>query len=275
MVVLVTGATGKVGSALVAQLAAQGVDVRAATRDPAAYAGAGKAVAFDYADESTWSALNGVDAVFVNIAGATPEQGATFIAKAAQAGVRRGVLMTARGLEHMPIEAPPRRMEKALMDSGMEWSIVRPTWFMQNFSTGWVGAMVHAGLMQLPAGNGATSFIDARDIAAVSAVVLTQDGHGGKEYGLTGDEALTHDEVAELISAATGKPLRYESVEPEKFLSIMLANGWDAANAGFMNSIYASVRAGMAASTTPDVEAVTGNRPIRFAQFVQDSLGLW
>jgi uncharacterized protein YbjT (DUF2867 family) len=275
MVILVTGATGTVGSALTAQLVAQGMEVRAATRNPAHYRGAGVPVAFDYADESTWSVLEGVDALFINNAGSTPEQGEAFIARATQAGVQRAVLMTARGIEFLPLEAPPRRLEKALMESGMEWTIVRPTWFMQNFSTGWLGKMVRDGVMRLPAGNGATSFIDARDIAAVGVAALTEPGHTGKAYGLTGGAALDHDQVAALISAATGKSLRYEAVSPEAFVALLQGYGWDAASAGFMNSIYTGVREGQQASTTLDVQTVTGKAPITFAQFVQDARDAW
>ncbi len=275
MVILVTGATGKVGSGLVKQLAAQGVDVRAATRTPAAYTGAGTAVAFDYADSSTWEVLKGVDAVFMNNTGAHAEVGEAFIKAAAEAGVPKMVLMTARGIEQLPLESPPRRLEKALIESGMEWTIVRPTWFMQNFATGANARMVKEGVLRLPAGDGATSFIDARDIAAVSAVALTQEGHNGKAYGLTGGESLDHDQVARLISAATGKPLRYVAVAPEEFATIMQGYGWDAASAGFLNGIYGAVRAGQQADTTPDVEQVTGRKPIKFAQFAQDFVDAW
>lgn len=275
MVILVTGASGTVGSLVAQQLATQGVEVRAATRHPQQYTGAGEAVGFDYEDPGTWSAVDGVDGIFMNSAGAPPEMGEQFIARAARAGVPRMVLMTVRGIEFLPLEAPPRRLEKALMESGMAWSIVRPTWFMQNFSTGWIGNMVRDGVIRLPAGQGKTPFIDARDIAAVIVAALTQPEHNGKAYGVTGSDALDHNQVAAAIGEATGKPLRYEAATPEEFATVMQGYGMDATYAGFLNSIYTDVREGRAADATIDVAQVTGKPPMTFARFVRDSLGAW
>jgi uncharacterized protein YbjT (DUF2867 family) len=271
---LLTAGTGKVGRELTEQLTAAGHQVRVASRSaPQALLPDGATgIAFDYNNRSSWpAALEGVDgAFFVNV-GADTETIMAFIAEAAAAGVRRGVLMTALGVENLPESAPPRVLENALMQSGMEATVVRPTWFMQNFTSGPVGAMVQKGVIALPAENGATSFIDARDIAAVAAAALTQEGHSGAFYGVTGGEALNHTQVAAILGEAMGRPIRYEAVDADGFVAAMGEIGAPAEFATMLGNLYGMVRAGYTAGVLPTVEQVTGRPPITFAQFARDS----
>jgi uncharacterized protein YbjT (DUF2867 family) len=198
-----------------------------------------------------------------------------FIRLAHNVGVRRGVLMTALGVEYLPDTVPVRQVEHALMGSGMLWGIVRPTWFMQNFSTGYIRPQVNAGMIRLPAGDGATSFVDTRDIAAVAAAVLTREELGGAAYGITGGEALRHDEVAAVLSKVTGRTIGYESVDDETFVREMVSGGTPAEEAVLVGGLYTAVKAGMAARVLPTVEEITGRAPISFEQFAMDSAACW
>jgi uncharacterized protein YbjT (DUF2867 family) len=278
MSVLVIGATGDVGSALTEQLTAQGVEVRAGTRSPESYSGPAGAtpVLFEWGDPTTWpKAVAGCWGVFMINTGPALENLPEFIRLAHNVGVRRGVLMTALGVEYLPDTVPVRQVEHALMGSGMLWGIVRPTWFMQNFSTGYIRPQVNAGMIRLPAGDGATSFVDTRDIAAVAAAVLTREELGGAAYGITGGEALRHDEVAAVLSKVTGRTIGYESVDDETFVREMVSGGTPAEEAVLVGGLYTAVKAGMAARVLPTVEEITGRAPISFEQFAMDSAACW
>lgn len=272
---LITGGTGNVGRALAAQLAAAGHTVRIATRNPgqAALPAGARAIAFDYGRRATWApALDGMEGAFFLNVGAPPEVVGECMAAAHKAGVQRGVGMTALGVEFLPVNTPPRVFESALIDSGLAWTILRPTWFMQNFSSGFAAPMVRQGVLRLPAEEGRTAFVDTRDIAAVAATALTQQGHASQAYGLTGGEALTYGEVAAIVSTELGRSVRYEHVETEAFLQAMDRLGFSPDAAGLIAALYASVRSGEAAQVLPTVEQVTGRAPTSFAQFVRDTL---
>lgn len=272
---LITGGTGNVGRALVAQLAAAGHTVRIATRNPgqATLPAGAHASAFDYGRRATWGpALDGIEGAFYLNVGAPPEVVGECMVAARKAGVQRGVGMTALGVEYLPVNTPPRVFESALIDSGLAWTILRPTWFMQNFSAGYIAPMVRQGILRLPAEEGRTAFIDARDIAAVAAAALTQEGHASHAYGLTGGEALTHGEVAAILSAELGRPVRYESVTTEVFQDAMHDLGLSPDAAGLIAALYGSVRRGEAAQVLSTVEQVTGHAPTSFTQFVRDTL---
>lgn len=268
---LVTGGTGKVGRRLVPALLERGTAVRVASRRPSAPPGA-EATAFDWYDEATWApALEGVERVFLvgPAFDADPDRVMLpFLERAGDAGVRRIVLLSAAGVEHGP-EAGMRKVELALEEAGGA-VILRPTWFMQNFSEGVFRPAVEAGVIALPAGDAPVAFVDVGDVAAVAAVALTEDGHRSAST-LTGPEALTHAQVAALLSQATGRSITYQDVPPEAFRATLLDAGVPEAYAELLVALFAEVRAGRAATVSADVEQVTGRPARSFHNFLTEA----
>lgn len=265
MTVLVTGATGKVGSRVLAQLLADGRAARAGTRR--------SDIPLDWSTPATWTpALSGVDALFLVLPGGDDghrsvagigDHAQAFLEAASQAGVRRVVLMTALGMNYAPSEVDQRAVELRLQESDFEWSIVRPNWFHQNFTEGPLRdlAVANHGVLRIPAGEAAVSFIDANDIAAVSVTAL-RGTHGNREYDVTGEEALTFTQAA-AITARAGLPVTaYESVSDEEFRRSATALGWHPEYVDTLSGLYAVIASGANAHTTPDATDLLG-RPLR------------
>lgn len=280
MNLLVLGATGTVGSALVAELARRGLAPRAATRDPAAHAfPAGVTpVAFDYADPAlVAAAVSGVDRMFVLAPPGLADQAERWralFAAAREAGVRHVVLMTAKGAGP---DTPHAEGEAALRASGLSWTVLQPTFFMQNLSTYSGETIRRDGAFYLPAGDGRAAFVDARDIAAAAAEALVHpEAHAGRTYELTGSESLSLAEVAALLSEAAGRPIRYVDPGAEAYRAALEAVGLPPDLAAMFTHLYAVVvKNGWAAATTDDVSRVLGRAPSRFAEFARDHASDW
>jgi len=266
---LVLAGTGKTGRRVAAHLEAEGHAARAAARHP----GPG-GIRFDWDDPATHGpALAGVDAVYV----VPPALRLDFVPlveafldQVREAGVRRVVLLTARGVDQAPPN-PLRASELVLEASHLEWTFVRPAWFMQNFSEGvWTEGILREGVLAAPAGDGRSAFVDAQDIAAVVVAALTGEGHGGRAYDLTGPEALTWGEAAQAIAAALGRDIRYEDADPEEWeRGIRAAIGdYGASLAG----LFAGVRAGYDAHLADGVRQATGREPTSFATWAEREL---
>lgn len=277
MTILVANANGKVGQDLVAALVAGGHDVRVGARDlakaRAAFPGA-TAVAFDYADvPGSAAALTGIDAVFTAAPPwLLPKAETDLVAAAKAAGVKRIVKLSYLGAELAP-DGPHRIAERAIEDSGLEWTHVRPTFFNQNYSTSHAAAIRDQGAFYEPAGDGASGFVDTRDIAAVAAKALTEPGHHGNAYGLTGPESLNRTEIAERLSAALGRPIRYVAVD-DAALRASLA-GAPPALVELLSNLYVAVRAGYTAGLTTTVAEVLGRPAIPFAAYARDHAAAW
>lgn len=279
--ILVIGATGNVGRRLVQILTGQGIAVKAASRQAAGYAGPQGAEAVDFdldRPESYGPALAGVSRVFVIARSGDAQPQAVlnrFFDQAREQGVGHVVFLTAAGVE-MNEEVGLRKAERHLMATGLDYTILRPTWFMQNFSTGFIQPMIaHMGAIYLPAGDGKTSFIDAGDIAAVAAMALTQPGHAGQAYTLTGGEALSYDEAAAIIAEVAGRPVGYVAIPNEAFRQSLLDNGWPAESAGFMAALFQPVEQGWAGAVSPAVAAILGRAPVTFRQFAEANAAAW
>ena len=267
--VLVLGSTGTVGRELSTRLEAAGHHVRRATSRTA---GAGQVHLDLVTGAGVGDAVAGADAVFLlSPPGHTDQYAllAPVIDAAGAAGVRKTVLMTAMGADADP-GSPMRRAELHLEGAGMAWNVIRPNWFMQNFHTYWRHGIVTDGAIRLPTGDAAGSFIDARDIAAVAAVLLTSSEHDGTAFDLTGDEALDHREVAAQLTAALGRPIRYEDIAPDAMRTQLLSAGLPADYAEFMLVILHYFKLGAAARITDAVERITGDAPRRFAAYARD-----
>jgi uncharacterized protein YbjT (DUF2867 family) len=279
--VLVLGATGQVGAALVAALARRGEEVAAATRRPGqGSAGLGAAwVRFDYDDEGTFApALSGADRVFLAVRPGDDDADRTaipFIDAARDAGVRRVVALTAMGVERLDGTAL-RTIERHLEQSGLAWTHLRPNFFMQIFAREPLLASIRdAAVLRVPAANAALSFVDVRDVADVAATVLTTPGHEERAYTLTGPAALTHGDVATLIAGATGRPVRYEPLDDDQARTVLSGAGLAPPRVERLLGFYRLVRAGWCGAVSPAVAAILGRAPARMEGFVHERATAW
>lgn len=269
--VLVTGATGNVGSELLAKLARREVPVKAGIRASGRGTLASEVVCvdFDFEDSQTFApALEGIDRVFLmrppHMADAAAMR--PFVEAMEQAGVQQVVFMSVQGAGTNPF-VPHHGIEKLLKKSRLGWTLLRPSFFMQNLSTTHVADVRERDEIFVPAGGGRTNFIDAADIAEAAAVCLTSPGHVGKAYEITGSEALTYEQVASILSEACGRTISYSRPSAKQFKARMRAAGHPDEFVSVMSSIYALARFGMAAGTTDDFENLVGRKPYTFADW--------
>ncbi|MCB0196651.1 MAG: SDR family oxidoreductase [Anaerolineae bacterium] len=283
--ILVLGATGNVGSALVEALVEKGEQVKAGTRHPAEYPATKNVepVALDFEQpkaETYAAALDGVNRIFALTKTADVHADKTLnplIDQAKAAGVYHIVLMTAMGVDQADADVSSiRRVELHLINSGINYTILRPNWFMQNFAPGFLLPMIQqGGTIYLPTDDAKTSFIDARDIAAVAAAALTEEGHAGKEYTLTGGEALSYGEAAIILSEAANREISYVAIDEKAFLEGMISAGWLPEQAEFMAMLFSIVRQGWSAPVVPVVNEVLGREPIALQQYAFDHADAW
>ncbi|MEU7634136.1 NAD(P)H-binding protein [Nocardia sp. NPDC049220] len=271
--VLVIGATGKTGRQVVEALLTRGATVRAASRKPAPARDGVQPVVFDWLDRSTWApTVAGAEAVYVVGPYAYPSAGrrtAEFLAAAGD--TRRVVLLSAMGTDQLGSESPNRAAELAVQASGKAWTILRASWFHQNFSEGPIfPPMIEAGELVLAAGSAAVSHIDAYDIAAVAAVVLTSEGHEGQEYALSGPAALTFEQLAAELTRALGRRIGLRDVTPEGFVEQLTGQGLPAPLVATMTAVLGATRAGVFSHVTGTVEKLLGRAPRSFAEFATE-----
>jgi uncharacterized protein YbjT (DUF2867 family) len=267
---LVIGATGKTGRRVAERLRARDVPVRAGTRsgEPP----------FDWEDRSTWGpALDGATSAYVSfypdlaVPGA-PEAIAALAEAALGSGTRRLVLLSGRG------EEEAQRAEQALQASGVpEWTIVRCSWFNQNFSEGNFLDSLLAGELALPAGAVAEPFVDVEDIADVATAALTEDGHVGRLYELTGPRLLTFEEAVGEIGAAAGRPIRYAQVPLDAWMAEMTEAGVPADVLSLLGFLFSEVLDGRNAQLANGVQEALGREPRDFRDFARAAAatGLW
>src|SRR2546426_5219836 len=163
-----------------------------------------------------------------------------------------------------------RAIERKIEKSGIPFTFLRPNGFMQNFVAAHASTIKNQGAFYAPARDSRISFIDVRDIAAVAAAVLVGAGHEGKAYGLSGPEAPTHAEIAEKFSRALGKPVRYVDLPDNDYVRALEGFGLSSAYARAILDLHHYYRTGAASAVTPDVERITGKKPISFERFIQD-----
>ena len=275
--ILVTGATGLNGTALVRKLSAKGVPLRALVRSAAKAAEIAAlpnveiAIADMAKPETLPAALAGVDRAMLNSSAdpAMVEVQSNFIAAAAKAGVRHVVKLS--GI--MPeLDSPFRfarmhgEIEKRLEASGMAFTHLRAGEFMPSYFRQ-VPMILAKGALFLPMENQRIASIDIGDLAEIAALVLTNPGHEGKIYPLTGPEALTMTEVAERLSAATGKTIKYINVPPEDVKKAQVAAGVPPYIADALAELFAERRKGKESQVWPIAQTLLGRRPTSFAEF--------
>ena len=265
--ILVLGGTGKTGRRVADRLAARGVPTRIGSRSGAP--------PFDWEDRSTWEpVLRDVGAAYVSyypdiaIPGAA-EKVRAFADLAVESGVRRLVLLSGRG------EA--ERAEQAVRDSGADVTIVRATWFAQNFSEDYMLDQVLSGSVALPAGDTPEPFVDADDIADVAVAALTEEGHVGKLYELTGPRLLTFAEAVEEIGTAADRDVRYVPVSIEENEAALAEQGVPPDVVWLLSYLFGEVLDGRNAHVTDGVQQALGRPPRDFADYARDAAatGVW
>ncbi|HEV8558442.1 MAG TPA: NmrA family NAD(P)-binding protein [Actinophytocola sp.] len=283
--VLVTGPTGKVGRRLIPLLTRRDVTVRAANRSPGAPRPGVEPVPFDWTDSGTYEAARkGVAAIYVVTGGIPQAEHAGWVHAlldgAAGAGVRRVVLMSTYGVDQAPADDPLRGIELAVESSGVPYTILRPGAFMQNFSEfHYIGAaesIRERDEIAMPGGDGLVSFVSTEDIGAVAAVALTEDGHGGRAYAPMGPEALTLTQVAEHISAATGRSIGYVETDHTRLRDELIAAGAPPGTAEHNSRLFAyAMSSGALGVHNDDVLEVTGRPPVTFAEYAVGAVAAW
>ncbi len=186
-------------------------------------------------------------------------------------GVRRLVLLSGRG------EEEAQQCELIIQRADIEWTVVRASWFCQNFSEGAFYDMVLAGEIALPAGEVGEPFVDADDIADVAVAALTEDGHAGQAYELTGPRLLTFAEAVDEIARATGRTIRYVQVPPEAFAAVVAEAGVPEDIAWLLDYLFATVLDGRNASLGEGVQKVLAREPEDFAEYARRTAaaGVW
>ncbi|MBM7785753.1 NAD(P)H-binding protein [Tenggerimyces flavus] len=267
--VLLVGGRGKTGHRVATRLKSLGRAVRIGSRtgEPP----------FDWDDQSTWGpALTGVSAAYVTYYPDIAIEGAAdairrFVDVALEHGVRRLVLLSGRG------EPEARKSEEILEASGADWTMVRCGWFAQNFSEGMFVDYVLAGEVALPAGEVGEPFVDVDDIADVVVAALTEPGHVGQLYELTGPRLLTFAEAVAEIAKAAGRQVEYREVSTEEFVAGLSAVGVPKEIVEFLAFLFGEVLDGRNEHVTDGVQRVLGRPPKDFADYARDAAttGVW
>jgi uncharacterized protein YbjT (DUF2867 family) len=235
-------------------------------------------VHLDFGQPETYAAaLSGVKGVFLVRPPAISDVRRylfPFIAAAAASGVRQVAFLSLIGIEQNP-RIPHYPVEQALRASGMAYTFLRCSFFMQNLSTTHREEINNRREIFIPAGSAKTSFIDVRDIAAAAATVLSEAGHENRAYELTGGEALDYDQVAALFSQVLGVTVTYRNPSLWRYFWSALRRSRSPIFAGVTTWLYASTRRGMAARLTGDLPALLGRPPITLRQFIEDYRAVW
>jgi uncharacterized protein YbjT (DUF2867 family) len=265
---LVLGGTGKVGRRVVERLRARGAPVRIGSRSGEPR--------FDWDDRSTWRpVLEGVGSAYVShywdaIPGASETLG-SFANLAVESGAQRLVLLSGRG------EEEAERGERAVRDSGAELTVLRSTWFAQNFSEDYWREQVRNDEVALPAADTPEPFVDADDIADVAVAALTDDSHIGQIYELTGPRLLTFADAVEEIGRAAGREIRYAPVSIEDYAAVAAEQGVPADLIELLTYLFSEVLDGRNAHLADGVQRALGREPRDFSDYARDAAatGVW
>ena len=266
---LILGGNGKTGRRVAERLTAKGCQVRIGSRSAVP--------AFDWDNEKSWDAsLEGVTAAYITYAPDLAMPGATdaiqaFVDLAKRSGVKRLVLLSGRG------EEEAQACERIIQESGLEWTIVRASWFNQNFSEGAFIDMVMNGAITLPAGNQVEPFVDVDDIADVAVAAFTEDHHIGEVYEVTGPRLMTIADVAADLSSAIGREIKYIDVPHEGFVAEVANSGAPKDVVWMLDYLFSTVLDGRNAQLTDGVQRALGRPPKDFADYAKETAktGVW
>ncbi len=266
---LVIGANGKTGRRVAERLWEKGVSVRSVSRSTE--------VPFDWANQSTWAAaLDGIDSAYVSYQPDLALPGAVdairaFLLAAKKADVKHVVLLSGRGEEEAEIA------EKVLQDSGLDWTVLRASWFMQNFSENYMRDELLSGSLTLPVGPTKEPFIDVDDIADVAVAALTETGHRNKLYELTGPELFSFSDAVSEIARATDKNLSFNPVSYADYEAALREQALPEDVITLLRYLFVELFDGRNASVAHGVEEALGRKPRRFADFARKAAieGTW
>ncbi len=275
--ILITGASGVLGRALVSTFTQAAVSVRQALRQPEKARAGVTWVRLDYTDPATIApALAGVQGLVLMAPPLDPDAPGKLgpvVMRAKQAGLRHIIFISALGVNHNE-QAPLRVVEHLVIDSGIPCTILRPNFFMENFSEGFLAGGIKAqnGIF-LAAREGKTSFISVLDIASAALAAFERGVTG--EFDLTGPEALDHTEAARAIGEASGRPVTYHALTEEQMVAGAREAGMPESTIGYLTVLYSVVRDGHMATVTTDVERLTGREPTTFGEFTKANAARW
>jgi uncharacterized protein YbjT (DUF2867 family) len=279
--ILVTGATGNIGSALIPELTASRADFAVMTsKSGTTIAGVETRHGEFGSVASLMSAFEGIDTLFLlfPLVENKVELARNAAAAAKAAGVKHIVRSSGAGADSTSAFALPKlqgEIDDVLAATGIPTTFVRPNVFMQNY-VNYQSQAIRDGTLYAADGGQAQSFVDTRDIAAVVARILGNPAaHASRAYTLTGGEALTGAQVAAAISAAIGKPVKHVSIPTEAAVATMNQWGMPAFIVNVMDSLNQVVSAGYASGVSPDVEIILGRKARTFASFVNENAGAW
>lgn len=267
--ILVLGSNGKTGSRVVQKLEALGQSVRKGSRSATPK--------FDWENSENWAeVLQGIDSVYITFQPDLAVQGSDKAIKllanlAKEAGVEKLVLLSGRG------EKEAQDCEKIVMESGLKWTIVRASWFNQNFSESYLLEPILNGYVTLPAGDVKEPFIDTDDIADVVVASLMEDGHDNKLYEVTGPRLLSFKEAIAEIAEAIGRPIVYEQLSVQEYASQLSDYQVPQEYVGLLSYLFSEVLDGRNASISNGIEEALGRKPKDFSEYVRETVasGVW
>lgn len=270
---LITGATGDVGARVVRQLAAQGIRprilVRSAQKAQALFGESAEIHVGDLADPATIrAAMGGVDTLFlVNVGPDIPRRDEAAATIAREKGIRRIVKLSSLDVElGLAIGAWHEKGEAAIRASGVAFTFVRPTGFMTNLLA-WAHSIKAEGIVRSSTGNGGRPFIHSDDIAAVSSAVLLDDAYAGRILSITGPEALTFGDAAQIIGQAIGKSLTWQPISDEEAAERYARVSGSQEETAAHVALWRAIREGRLAKTTNEVEQILGRKPLSLEQW--------
>ncbi|MEO0688954.1 MAG: NAD(P)H-binding protein [Pseudomonadota bacterium] len=268
-ITLVIGGTGKTGKRVANRLIQKGHEVRIGSRSSLPL--------FDWNNEAGWdAALNGVSNIYITYSPDLAMPGAkdaitALVERAKLKDVKRLVLLSGRG------EQEAQDCEQIVAQSGLEWTVVRASWFSQNFSEGAFIDMVLGGAITLPAGDTPEPFVDVDDIADVAVAALSEGGHNGEIYEVTGPRLMTMADIAADLSAATGRDIAFVDVPHNVFIEELTKSGAPRDVIWMLDYLFSTVLDGRNAHLTDGVERALGRAPKDFADYARDvaASGAW
>ncbi|MEO6287002.1 MAG: NAD(P)H-binding protein [Dyadobacter sp.] len=261
MKTLVIGGTGKTGRKVVQRLTDLGLPVRIGSRS--------NIPGFDWENKDSWKeALHEISQVYITFQPDLAVPGSVeaiqaLVALAAKSGVKKLVLLSGRG------EPEAQLCEQIVADSGLDWTVVRASWFNQNFNEGYLLESVRAGYVALPVGDVGEPFIDTDDIADVVTAALTDDSHNGKIYEVTGPRLLTFKQAISEIADASGREIVFQEVSMEEYTAMLTTYEVPQDVIEFLSYLFVEVLDGRNASISHGVEEALGRKPTDFSEFAK------
>jgi len=267
--ILVLGGKGKTGSRVASRLIEKGQTVRIGSRT--------EEPSFDWENSNTWeAALRGMDSVYITFQPDLAVPGAKeaiegFTNLAVTSGVRKVVLLSGKG------EKEAEECEHIVMNSGLDWTVVRASWFNQNFSESFFLDPIVAGHVALPKNEALVPYVDANDIADVVVASLLDDKHNSEIYELTGPRALTFSDVVREISAATGREIQFTPISMQEYNVMMKEFNLPDGYLWLINYLFEEVLVESNSIVTNDIEKILGRKPIDFTTYAHEvaKSGVW